>query len=125
MDTPSELLYTKEHEWANFNNEYVIVGITDYAQSQLGDIIFFETHKLGSIVNMGDIFGEIEAVKTVSELYAPISGKIISLNEQIESNPEIINSDPYGEGWLIKISPLDINEKEKLIDHKSYEEFIK
>ena len=74
---------------------------------------------------MGDIFGEIEAVKTVSELYAPISGKIVSINDQIENNPEIINSDPYGEGWLIKISPLDIDEKEKLIDHKSYEEFIK
>ena len=74
---------------------------------------------------MGEVFGEIEAVKTVSELYAPISGKIVSINDQIENNPEIINSDPYGEGWLIKISPLDINEKEKLIDHKSYEEFIK
>ena len=125
MDTPSKLLYTKEHEWANFNNEYVIVGITDYAQSQLGDIIFFETPELGSVFRMGDVFGEIEAVKTVSELYAPISGKIVSINDQIENNPEIINSDPYGEGWLIKISPLDIDEKEKLIDHKSYEEFIK
>ena len=74
---------------------------------------------------MGDVFGEIEAVKTVSELYAPISGKIVSINDQIENNPEIINSDPYGEGWLIKISPLDINEKEKLIDHKSYKELIR
>ena len=74
---------------------------------------------------MGDVFGEIEAVKTVSELYAPISGKIVSINDQIENNPEIINSDPYGKGWLIKISPLDIDEKEKLIDYKSYEEFIK
>ena len=125
MDTPNKLLYTKEHEWANFDNEDVIVGITDYAQSQLGDIIFFETPELGSVVRMGDVFGEIEAVKTVSELYAPISGKIVSINDQIENNPEIINSDPYGEGWLIKISPLDINEKETLIDHKSYEEFIK
>ena len=125
MDTPNKLLYTKEHEWANFDNEDVIVGITDYAQSQLGDIIFFETPELDSVVRMGDIFGEIEAVKTVSELYAPISGKIVSINDQIENNPEIINSDPYGEGWLIKISPLDINEKEKLIDYKSYEEFIK
>ena len=125
MDTPNKLLYTKEHEWANFNNEYVIVGITDYAQSQLGDIIFFEIPELGSVVKMGDVFGEIEAVKTVSELYAPISGKIVSINDQIENNPEIINSDPYGEGWLIKISPLDVDEKEKLIDHKSYEEFIK
>ena len=125
MDIPNKLLYTKEHEWANFENEGVIVGITDYAQSQLGDIIFFETPELGSILNMGDIFGEIEAVKTVSELYAPISGKIISINNHIENNPEIINSDPYGEGWLIKMSPLNIKEKEKLIDHKSYMEFIK
>ena len=115
MNTPNKLLYTKEHEWANFDNEDVIVGITDYAQSQLGDIIFFENPELGSVVKMGDIFGEIEAVKTVSELYAPISGKIVSINDQIENNPEIINSDPYGEGWLIKISPLDINEKEKFI----------
>ena len=125
MDTPNKLLYTKEHEWANFDNEDVIVGITDYAQSQLGDIIFFETRELGTVVRMGDIFGEIEAVKTVSELYAPISGKIVSINDQVENNPEIINSDPYGEGWLIKISPMDINEKEKLIDHKSYEKCIK
>ena len=125
MDTPNKLLYTKEHEWANFDNKDVIVGITDYAQSQLGDIIFFETPELGSIIRMGDTFGEIEAVKTVSELYAPISGKIVSINDQIEKNPEIINSDPYGEGWLIKISPSDKNEKEKLIDHKSYIEFIK
>ena len=125
MNTPNKLLFTKEHEWANFDNEDVIVGITDYAQSQLGDIIFFETPELDSVVRMGDVFGEIEAVKTVSELYAPISGKIVSINDQIENNPEIINSDPYGEGWLIKISPLDINEKETLIDHKSYEEFIK
>ena len=117
--------FTKDHEWLNLQEDLAIVGITDYAQSQLGDIIFFETPELGSVVKMGDIFGEIEAVKTVSELYAPISGKIVSINDQIENNPEIINSDPYGEGWLIKISPLDIDEKEKLIDHKSYEEFIK
>ena len=125
MNIPNKLLYTKEHEWANFENEDVIVGITDYAQSQLGDIIFFETPELGSIVKMGDIFGEIEAVKTVSELYAPISGKIVSINDQIENNPEIINSDPYGEGWLNKNFSIGINEKEKLINHKSYEEHIK
>ena len=125
MNTPAKLLYTKEHERANFDNKEVIIGITDYAQSQLGDIIFFETPELGSIVNIGDVFGEIEAVKTVSELYAPISGKIISINDQIDINPEIINSDPYGEGWLIKISPSDLKEKEKLINHKTYIDFIK
>ena len=124
MNTPSKLFYTKEHEWANFDDDVVVVGITDYAQSQLGDIIFFEIPELGSIVSLGDVFGEIEAVKTVSELYAPISGKIISINDQIQNNPEIINSDPYGEGWLIKISPSDHKEKEKLIDYKAYTEFI-
>ena len=100
MNIPDKLLYTKEHEWANFENKEVIIGITDYAQSQLGDIIFLDIPERDLIVSIGDVFGEIEAVKTVSELYAPISGKIISVNDQIESNPEIINSDPYGKVGL-------------------------
>ena len=125
MNHPDNLMYTSEHEWVKIENNIATVGITDFAQGELGDIIFLEFPDVDESFNEGDVFGTIEAVKTVSELYAPISGKIVSINDQIENNPEIINSDPYGEGWLIKISPLDINEKDKLIDHKSYKEFIR
>ena len=115
MKIPEKLLYTLEHEWADFKNNEVIIGITDYAQSQLGDIIFVELPEIGSIYNSGDIFGEIEAVKTVSDLYAPISGKVIEVNNAIEIKPEIVNSDPYHDGWLIKFEPSHPREKKELL----------
>ena len=124
MNIPENLFYTKDHEWAEFKNEEVIIGITDYAQNQLGDVIFVEIGDIGSNFKVGDIFGEIEAVKTVSELYAPISGKIIDINKSIELNPELVNNDPYGSGWLIKIEPNNLIEKEKLLDFKSYHNLI-
>ena len=120
MKIPENLFYTLEHEWADYKNDEVIIGITDYAQSQLGDIIFVELPEVGSIYKLGDIFGEIEAVKTVSDLYAPISGKIIEVNDAIESNPELVNSSPYLDGWLIKVDPSHPKEKEELLNFNTY-----
>ena len=124
MNTPEHLFYTKEHEWANFKDNEVIIGITDYAQSQLGDIIFIEFPQIGDQVNAGDSFGEVEAVKTVSELYAPVTGTVLEVNENLEDSADLINSDPYGDGWLIKIKPTNLNEKDNLMKSAAYEELI-
>ena len=124
MNTPDNLFYTKEHEWANFKDNEVIIGITDYAQSQLGDIIFIEFPEIGDEVNAGDSFGEVEAVKTVSELYAPVTGTILEVNENLEDSADLVNSDPYGDGWLIKIKPANLNEKDDLMKSAAYKELI-
>ena len=124
MNTPEHLFYTKEHEWANFKDSEVIIGITDYAQSQLGDIIFIEFPEIGDQVNAGDSFGEVEAVKTVSELYAPVTGTVLEVNENLEDSADLVNSDPYGDGWLIKIKPTNLNEKDDLMKSAAYKELI-
>ena len=124
MDTPDHLLYTKEHEWADFKENEVTIGITDYAQGQLGDIIFIEFPEVGQELNAGDTFGEVEAVKTVSELYVPVSGTIIEINEKLEDSADLVNTDPYGDGWLIKIKPINVNEKDHLMNFSSYKEFV-
>ena len=124
MNTPEHLFYTKEHEWANFKDNEVIIGITDYAQSQLGDIIFIEFPEIGDQVNAGDSFGEVEAVKTVSELYAPVTGTVLEVNENLEDSADLVNSDPYGDGWLIKIKPTNLNEKNDLMKSVAYKELI-
>ena len=124
MNTPEHLFYTKEHEWANFKDNEVIIGITDYAQSQLGDIIFIEFPEIGDQVNAGDSFGEVEAVKTVSELYAPVTGTVLEVNENLEDSADLVNSDPYGDGWLIKIKPANLNEKDDLMKSAAYKELI-
>ena len=124
MNTPEHLFYTKEHEWANFKDNEVIIGITDYAQSQLGDIIFIELPEIGDQVSAGDSFGEVEAVKTVSELYAPVTGTILEVNENLEDSADLVNSDPYGDGWLIKIKPTNLNEKDDLMKSAAYKELI-
>ena len=124
MNTPDHLLYTKDHEWANFKDNEVVIGITNYAQSQLGDVIFIEFPEVGLELTMGNAFGEVEAVKAVSELYAPISGTITAVNEELEDSPDIVNSDPYGDGWLIKVAPLNPEEKDELMNFLSYEELI-
>ena len=124
MDTPEHLFYTKDHEWANFKDNEVVIGITDYAQSQLGDVIFIELPEVGVELTLGDAFGEVEAVKAVSELYAPISGIIIAVNEELENSPDIVNSDPFGDGWLIKVVPSITEEKDELMDFLSYEEHV-
>jgi|TARA_B100000405_G_scaffold200642_1_gene140762 glycine cleavage system H protein len=124
MNTPEHLFYTKEHEWANFKDNEVIIGITDYAQSQLGDIIFIEFPEIGDQINAGDSFGEVEAVKTVSELYAPVTGTVLEVNENLEDSADLVNSDPYGDGWLIKIKPTNLNEKDDLMKSAAYKELI-
>ena len=124
MDTPDHLLYTKDHEWADFKDNEVVIGITDYAQSQLGDVIFIEFPEVGVELTIGDGFGEVEAVKAVSELYAPISGTITAVNEELEDSPDIVNSDPYGDGWLIKVAPSNPEEKDELMNFLSYEELV-
>ena len=124
MKNPKYLYYTKEHEWAEFKDGKVIIGITDYAQSQLGDVIFLEFPEVGQEFSSGDVFGEVEAVKTVSELYSPISGTVLELNDELENSPDLVNSDPYGNGWLIKIDPTNPGEKDELMDHLSYEKLV-
>ena len=124
MILPNHLLYTKEHEWIEFKDDLAIVGITDYAQSQLGDVTFVEFPQIGANLDIGSSFGEIEAVKTVSDLFAPISGNVISINDEIEDTPDLVNTDPYGKGWLIKMSPTKNEQKEKLMDADEYKKFI-
>lgn len=124
MNTPKKLFYTKEHEWADFKDKEIVIGITDYAQSQLGDVIFIEFPDVGHEFNSGDVFGEIEAVKTVSELYIPLSGTITAVNEDLEDAPDNVNIDPYGKGWLIKISAKNLNEKKELLTSEEYKKII-
>ena len=120
MTIPEKLLYTKEHEWVKKEDGQVTIGITDFAQSQLGDIIFLELPELGQKIVSGEPFGEIEAVKTVSELYAPINGTIIEINEDLEDNPDNINQDCYGSGWILKVELDGALDKDNLLNHKDY-----
>ncbi len=124
MKIPEDLIYTEEHEWVRFAEEIAIIGITDFAQSQLGDIIFLELPDVTDKIIAGQPFGEIEAVKTVSELYAPIDGAVIEVNNDLEDFPEKVNQDCYGDGWIIKIKPENKIDKEDLLDHKQYRKFI-
>ena len=124
MKVPENLLYTKEHEWISKKDNVVKVGITDFAQSQLGDIIFLELPEVGDQIIAGESFGEIEAVKTVSDLFMPISGEISSFNEALEDAPEKVNEDPYGEGWMIRIKGIDAAEVEALLSADAYKSLI-
>ena len=125
MNIHPKLFYSKEHEWIRINEYEVTIGITDYAQSQLGDIIFIEMPEIEDQFSAGEVIGEIEAVKTVSELYAPVSGAIIEINNQIDDKPELVNSDPYGKGWLLKIQcPKLFDEKSSLLSPLEYEKII-
>ena len=124
MTIPEKLLYTKEHEWVKKEDGQVTIGITDFAQSQLGDIIFLELPEVGQKIVSGEPFGEIEAVKTVSELYAPINGTVIEINEDLEDNPNNINQDCYGSGWIIKVELDGALDKDNLLNHKDYGSMI-
>ena len=124
MNIPEKLLYTKEHEWVKKEDGKVTIGITDFAQSQLGDIIFLELPEVGQKIVSGEPFGEIEAVKTVSELYAPINGTVIEINEDLEDNPDNINQDCYGSGWIIKVELDGALDKDNLLNHKDYGSMI-
>jgi|TARA_Y100001936_G_scaffold231231_1_gene255033 glycine cleavage system H protein len=119
---PNNLKYTKDHEWISIDGDYAFVGITNFAQKELGDIVFVEIESLEQEIKSGEVFGSVEAVKTVSDLFMPMTGEIIEVNQKIIDNPELVNSDPYGEGWMIKIKIFDSNEVEDLLDLKSYEE---
>ena len=120
MNFPVELRYTKEHEWIKVDGDVAIVGITDFAQGELGDIVYVEIETLGQTLAEGDIFGTVEAVKTVSDLFLPIAGEIVEVNQTVIDSPEIINSDAYGEGWLVKIKPSNIAELDSLMDFDIY-----
>ena len=124
MHIPAELKYTKDHEWARIEGDVATVGITDYAQSELGDIVFVELPEVGKKTKQSDSFGTIEAVKAVSDLFAPLSGEIIEINHHLSDQPEVINKDPYGAGWLVKIKVSNKSEISKLLDKTKYEELI-
>jgi len=124
MNIPSNLQYTKDHEWVKIENGVATIGITDFAQGELGDIVFVELPEVGKSFNAGDTFGTIEAVKTVTDLFSPISGNIVAINEGLDNDTGKVNSDPYGDGWLVKIRLSDPDEKDGLLSSISYEEII-
>ena len=125
MSLPEDLKYTKEHEWLKVDGETAIIGITEHAQSELGDIIFIEFPNVDQKIEKNEPFGTIEAVKTVADLFAPVSGKVIEINETLEDNPEFVNSDPYVNGWIVKVSISDISEMEELMSADKYAELIR
>ena len=116
-----ELKYTKDHEWIRVDGEHAYIGITDFAQGELGDIVYVEIETLEESVDMGNVFGTIEAVKTVSDLFMPVDGVIVEVNEKLESEPELVNNDPYGEGWMVKIKLDDPSQVNELLDLAAYE----
>ena len=124
MDTPKDLLFTKDHEWARVENNIVTIGITDFAQSELGDIIFVEFPEIGDMVDVGSSAGTIEAVKTVTDIFSPVKGKIIEINNGIDNSPEVMNTDPYGDGWLMKIELTDEDCSSELMSPSEYESFV-
>ncbi len=124
METPLNLKYTKDHEWVSVQGNIATVGITDFAQRELGDIVYVEVETLGESLNADDVFGTVEAVKTVSDLFIPISGKIIEFNESLDSSPEEVNSDPYGNGWMVKIEVKEHQELDNLLSAEDYKELI-
>ncbi len=124
MNIPEKLKYTQDHEWVKVEDGVGTIGITDYAQGELGDVVFVDIPADLSEVSSGDTFGSIEAVKTVSDLFAPVSGKIKEVNSKLEDEPELINSDPYGDGWIVKIELSDESEANKLMDSAAYKEHI-
>jgi glycine cleavage system H protein len=124
MNIPANLKYTKDHEWVKIEGDFAIVGITDFAQKELGDIVYVEVDTLNETLQIDDVFGTVEAVKTVSDLFLPLSGEIIEFNDTLESEPEKVNVDPYGDGWMIKIKFSDVSEVDTLMDEKAYKELI-
>ncbi|TDM00530.1 MAG: glycine cleavage system protein H [Flavobacteriaceae bacterium] len=124
MNVPAELKYTKEHEWIKIEGNVATIGITDFAQSELGDIVYLDIDSQGDSLSAQEVFGSVEAVKTVSDLYMPVSGEVTEINPALEDNPELINSDPYGEGWLIKVTVSDLAELDSLLSADDYKGII-
>lgn len=124
MNIPADLKYTKDHEWVRIDGDQAIVGITDFAQGELGDIVYVDIDTLDEDVEKDDVFGSVEAVKTVSDLFMPLTGKVIEFNEKLEEDPELVNTDSYGEGWMIKINISDHSEINTLLDAAAYQELV-
>ncbi len=120
MNIPAELKYTKDHEWVKLEGDIATIGITEFAQSELGDIVYVEVETVGETMAQEEVFGSVEAVKTVSDLFLPMSGEIIEFNEALEATPEVVNNDPYGAGWMVKVRVSDVSEFEALLDAAAY-----
>ncbi len=124
MNIPQVLLYTKEHEWVRLEGDVVTIGITDYAQGELGDIVFIEVDTIGDSIGVDEVFGTIEAVKTVSDMFAPVAGEVLEFNENLEDEPELVNSDPYGAGWIMKMRVENPEDSASLLDHEAYAKLL-
>jgi glycine cleavage system H protein len=124
MNFPTNLKYTRDHEWIRVEGEIAFVGITDYAQSELGEIVYVDIPTEGETLNREEVFGTIEAVKTVSDLFLPVSGEVLEFNHTLEDKPELVNSNPYEDGWLIRIKPADLSELDTLLSAEAYQQFI-
>ena len=124
MNVPANLKYSNDHEWCRVEGDTAVIGITDFAQSQLGDIVFVDVTTEGETLEKGEVFGTIEVVKTVSDLFLPIGGEVLEINPELEEHPELVNKDPYGDGWLIKIKPTDTTEMDELLDAEAYKQII-
>lgn len=124
MNIPSELKYTKDHEWVKIDGDIATIGITDFAQGELGDIVYVEVETLDETLEAEEIFGTVEAVKTVSDLFLPLSGEVIEFNESLEDEPEKVNTDPYGDGWMIKLKCSDLSQADSLLSAEDYKELI-
>ena len=125
MNIPSELKYTKDHEWIKIEGDTATIGITDFAQSELGDIVYVDVDTLDDTVDKDEVFGSVEAVKTVSDLFMPLTGEVIEFNEGLEDEPELVNKDPYGDGWMIKVTIADASQIDDLLDAQAYQDLIK
>ena len=124
MNFPENIRYTSEHEWIRVKGDEAFVGITDYAQSELGEIVFIDVPTVGETVGQGEVFGSVEAVKTVSDLNMPVSGEVLEVNEALDAQPELVNNDPYGEGWIIRIAVKDATELDSLMDAAAYQAIL-
>jgi glycine cleavage system H protein len=124
MNIPANLRYTKDHEWLKLEGETAVVGITDFAQNELGDIVFIEVETIGENLEKEETFGTIEAVKTVSDMFMPVAGKVVEFNEALSEKPESVNHDPYGEGWIVKIKVADLSQVDELLDAAHYKELV-
>jgi glycine cleavage system H protein len=124
MNVPDNLKYSKEHEWVRVEGDIAFIGITDFAQSELGDIVFVEIDTVGDSMDADAVFGSIEAVKTVSDLFMPVGAEILELNEKLEGEPELVNSDPYGDGWLVKVKLSDVSSLDNLMDAATYKDMV-
>lgn len=120
MNTPENLRYTEDHEWVIVDGEVLIVGITDFAQGELGDIVYVDIDTEGETLEQNETFGSVEAVKTVSDLFMPVAGEVLEINEALADNPELVNSDPYGEGWMVKLKPNNMADVDELLDAEAY-----